>query len=203
MGYPPFNLTTLQLVAPSANMTKAEYKDAYGIDLDDVNIKAFKLVLFGGEKYTIDQIKEVEDGIEIYFGGRILSITDIVQVSNEVYDVANATPIYVHPISFDIKVGGTSIGRATCLIMGNRATKFANFDDLISFIRSWGLEYALILTNGGVYDNSKDVVLSVMSISQDRVYLYGYSVTDHAISGSIAIDSSNVENFEDQVNKIN
>lgn len=99
MNYPQFNLTTIQLPAPASNMTKAEYKAAYGIDLDQIDIKAVKLVLLGNEKYPIDQIKAVEDGYEIYFNGRILSITDIVQTSDEVYDVANSKPIYYHPIN--------------------------------------------------------------------------------------------------------
>lgn len=125
MGYPNFNLTTIQLPAPTSNLTKAEYKSAYGIDLDAVDIRSFKLVVYGNEKYAIDQIKEVEGGVEIYFNGRILSITDIVQTSDEVYDVANAKPIYCHPIfcSFYRQVD-EEVVTFTCLIFNNSPTVF-------------------------------------------------------------------------------
>lgn len=124
MGYPAFNLTTIQLPAPTSNLTKAEYKATYGIDLDAVNIKSFKLVIFGNDKYAIDQIKEVEDGYEIYFNGRILSITDIVQTSDEVYDVANAKPIYYHGILLQSKTSGALY--TMCLKILNNSPSLIN-----------------------------------------------------------------------------
>lgn len=118
-SYPQFNLKTLQLPAPASPLTKAEYKEAYGIDLDDTDVKAFKLVIFGNNKYAIDQIKEVEGGYEIYFNGRILSITDNVQTSEKVYDIANTKPIYCHPISLIANSGPFVDTRMIILLFNN------------------------------------------------------------------------------------
>lgn len=197
MGHLPFNLITLQLVAPTANMTKAEYKDAYGIDLDDVNIKAFKLVLFGGEKYAIDQIKEVEDGIEIYFNGRIMSITDIVQVSDEVYSVANAKPIYCHPLYFEY-----ASARFMMLIFNNRAEAYT-YNEAKQVITDLANSKAYILCNG--YKQIDAVVYSVIyignSADENRMYLASSSNFTYQPLATVFADTLVV--FDDGVNKIN
>lgn len=131
MGYYPFDLKILQLVAPTSVLTKAEYANVYGIDLDKVDFKYFKLIEFNGEKYAVDQIKAVEDGYEIYFNGHILSITDTVQTSNEVYDVANSKPVYVHPVAITLQ----NDFRAGVLIFDNSPTAYTK-DTLISKFQS-------------------------------------------------------------------
>ena len=99
MGYSAFNLTTLQLPAPSSSMTKAEYKTAYGIDLDAIDIRSFKLVILGKDKFPITQIVENDNGYEVYFNGRILSIGDNVETSDVVYNVSHSNALYYHLIS--------------------------------------------------------------------------------------------------------
>lgn len=204
MGYPQFNLTTLQLVAPTANMTKAEYKAAYGIDLDAVNIKAFKLVLFGGEKYAIDQIKEVEDGIKIYFNGRIMSITDDVEVSEEVYDVANAKPIYCHPISL---LGSSNNVRFTCLIFNNSETPFT-IDSFVSYIEAL---YAIvgdtirIMISGGYVDNGNTIIATYLGLSSSSFVIVGLDTSGIAQTKNYSKEDfiALFDALYDGVNKIN
>ena len=203
MGYPPFNLTTLQLVAPSSNMTKAEYKDAYGIDLDEVNIKAFKLVLFGGEKYAIDQIKEVEDGIEIYFNGRIMSITDIVQVSDEVYDVANSKPIYCHPIQMFIQ-NKCIMG---CLILNNSSEPIDTWAKLKSAIHNFGGDsYNRLILSGGYFEEQAIICSHIIEqVSTQKFILMGVGVDGTVYTTNNGVDLTNVVFTEiiDNLNKIN
>lgn len=166
MGYPPMNLTILQLPAPSSNMTKAEYKQAYGIDLDAIDIKAFRLVVFGKEKYAIDQIKEVEDGIEIYFNGRIMSITDTVQVSDEVYNVANSTPLYFHPIMI-LKNSGDLQYTLTFIVINNRSSaytlnEFTSYID--SIVASTGNPARFL--SSGAWTNGEDTLTSVSLVAK-------------------------------------
>ena len=201
MGYLPFNLIVLQLIAPTANMTKAEYKDAFGIDLDDIDIKAVRLIVSGNEKYAVDQIKEVEDGIEIYFNGHIMSITDIVQVSDEVYDVANAKPIYYHPIRIESSSAGFKI---TGTILNNSGTAFENFSALLSYIRSLLTEEFTtfdFLVSGGLLDSGDFLVPYILRVTSGSALLYYYKKDGTA--GSISVDSTIISSFGDYVNKIN
>lgn len=201
MSYPQFNLTTLQLPAPASNMTKAEYKAAYGIDLDEVNIKAFKLVLLGNEKYPIDKIKVIEDGYEIYFNGRILSITDIIQTSDEVYDVANAKPIYIHPIALTL----ANDFRAGIFIFDNSPTPY-NKDTLIAKIQSIAdLEtggIARIIMTGAISINEVILPISYLAYikasSQFQLFAGNTSQTFSVDQLKVFITSVN-----DGVNKIN
>jgi hypothetical protein len=158
MSYSQFNLTTLQLPAPTSNMTKAEYKSAYGIDLDEVNIKAFKLVLLGNEKYAINQIKEIEDGYEIYFNGRILSITDTVQTSDEIYSIENAKPIYFHPISIQ---SANDKYRLSCVILNNSPTPFTmdTFKAFVDSLYAGVGNDARVIVSGGYYDSERGLYL--------------------------------------------
>lgn len=200
MGYPAYNLTTLQLPAPSSNMTKAEYKTAYGIDLDSVNIPSFKLVIFGKDKFPIDQIKEVEDGYEIYFNGRILSITDIVQTSDEVYDVANSKPIYYHPIYMD---AASDKFRVTLSIMDNRSTPY-DASTALAKLKALMDAGAIIQVNGFIKLANElcPVYLMYKSANEYRIYAH---------TASSAITNTNIEtfiwpdlaSFVDGVNKLN
>ena len=200
-AYPQFNLKTLQLPAPASNMTKAEYKEAYGIDLDDVNIKAFKLVLFGNEKYPIDQIKEVEDGYEIYFNGRILSVTDTIQTSNEVYDVANAKPLYYHPITMWAGSGAIR-GTLSCLIVNNSPTAYTK-DTFISAIADFARICPL---SGAIIFGSTKCVLSYSYLSADKHVLYGYDLdagSDASVNDLESFVLQSSITFNDNVNRIN
>lgn len=221
MNYPQFNLTILQLPAPVSNMTKAEYKTAYGIDLDAVNIKAFKLVLLGEEKYAIDKIKEVENGYEIYFNGHVLSITDIVQTSDEVYDVENAKPIYCHPIT----IQGTNVGtfgvnmRVNFLIFNNSPTAFtlATFKTYLdNLLESTGFRAKILasgamnktkLTDASTAETDTLIISSIDKAENGSYAIMGYAVTVASIGNFADADFNKVFpsglTFTDGVNKIN
>lgn len=200
MSYPQFNLTTLQLPAPTSNMTKAEYKAAYGIDLDKVNIKAFKLVLLGNEKYPIDQIKEVEDGYEIYFNGRIISITDIVQTSDKVYDVANSKPLYFHPITIvnvpQYVVSLIIIDNSSAII-DTPAKLTAKFNEIFQKAG----ERCRFPTTGSLYiDNTLCPAYNIEVVSAGGFAVYGFDGTQTKSIG-LALDTASA--VYDGVNKIN
>lgn len=200
MGYPNFNLTTIQLPAPTSNLTKAEYKAAYGIDLDAVNIKSFKLVIFGNDKYAIDQIKEVEDGYEIYFNGRILSITDIVQTSDEVYDVANAKPVYYHPIFIRDNVNWS---RITLAILDNSPVAYT-WNTLKAKLKSLMDAGASIQVNGVFTEKSNNYACQafIMILDSTNYNLYGFNEAQNN-QYSLNLDDITASVFTDGVNKIN
>jgi len=203
MGYPAYNLTTLQLPAPSSAMTKAEYKSVYGIDLDAIDIRSFKLVIFGKDKFPIAQIKEVEDGYEIYFNGHILSITDVVQTSDEVYDVANSKPIYCHPIEFFVN----SVIVGTCLIFNNSAEPINSWDKLKAVISSLPTSdnfCRLHVTASYISDKN---IYQVCEIAYNKTLqeyrAVGLNTSDGTINTSINITSLTGVLVNDGVNKIN
>ena len=208
MGYQAFNLTTLQLPAPASNMTKAEYKEKYGIDLDHVNIKSFKLVVFGDEKYAITQIKDVEGGIEIYFGGRILSITDIIQTSDVVYDVSNSKPIYCHALQ--LVSNDTPYLRVTALVFNNSSTPFT-FDSFKSWMFSLQErvgENITILASGAFLDTSAssdgNTAIANRIYTQDaKIYISGVSIASAPRVNILDLTTGTLGNFIDGVNKIN
>lgn len=202
MGYYPFDLKILQLVAPSSVLTKAEYANVYGIDLDKVDFKSFKLIEFNGEKYAVDQIKEIEGGYEIYFNGRILSITDTIQTSDEVYDVANSKPVYCHPIVV-FQTAGSVVYSIGMLIFNQSPTKIETFDALkaeFQRIRKAAGGNANIIATGKAKDDNADIVVSHIYVSSTVVSLYGLNASNSYTSVPI-IDST--PTVVDGVNAIN
>ena len=199
MGYLPFNLVILQLVAPSSNMTKAEYKEAYGIDLDAVDIKSLRLIVFGNQKYAVDQIKEIEGGIEIYFNGRIMSITDIVQVSDEVYNVANATPIYWHGLTL-FTAGGVI---AFAHILKQTPTVLDTPTKLKAWFESITGEVILPLDgNIKIGDDFFDVLAIIKRATGTYDILYKTATGERADVTDVEI-TTYYSNCNDAVNKVN
>ena len=89
MGFKPFNKTTIQLPLPASTLTKVQYKEAYGIDLDDIDFPKVTLLVDGNEKYPVDEIKIVSDDVLILAGGKFLTIGDNgdVSVTSNAYSV--------------------------------------------------------------------------------------------------------------------
>ena len=121
MGYNKmFNLVTIQLIIPLLTMTKAEYKNAYGIDLDNIDFEKVTLLQEDGSKnkYFVDEIKIVSDDVLIFAGGKILNIggDGNVSVTSNAYSVENSKPIYWHTISF--QRGGTAETATSYRIFG-------------------------------------------------------------------------------------
>lgn len=213
MGYPAFNLTTIQLPAPTSNLTKAEYKSVYGIDLDSVNIRSFKLVVYGNEKYPIDQIKEVEEGIKIYFNGRILSITDTIETSDEIYDVVNAKPIYFHPVVVLHPEGAESSKQFnfSLIILNNSPAPINTWTKLLDTFRSIASElalneYARFPVTGNVYTTSGKLLISTIesinSPTPSEQFL-GVYVTDFSRATVSLSAMDGTPRVFDGVNKIN
>lgn len=202
MAYPSFNLATIQLPAPTSSMTKAEYKTAFGIDLNAVNIKSFKLVIFGNDKYAIEQIKEVEHGYEIYFNGRILSITDTIETSDEVYDVANSKPLYFHPVILNdstLKLG------LAMIIINNSPTSLNTWDKvkafLFSVMTSIG-DTARFPATGSFFVDGESITCRNIDVTTANVIkVYGYA--SDGTSKSLDIQNTLIVNVYDGVNKIN
>lgn len=134
MGYKPFNKTTIQLPLPSSTLTKAEYKEAYGIDLDAIDFPKVTIIVDGENKYPVDEIKIVSDDVLIFAGGEVLTIGDDgnVSVTTGAYSVENAKSLYFHPIVIN-KTSGTLQYRVSFIILNNDPTPFT-FDTFKTFI---------------------------------------------------------------------
>lgn len=204
MGYKKsFNLVTIQLIIPLSTMTKAEYKNAYGIDLDDIDIERVTLLQEDGSKnkYFVDEVKTTESGFDIYAGGNILSIGSSVSVTKNAYSVDNAKPIYWHGLTFFVT--GDSTVLAFAHILNNTDAKL----DDITKLKAWfeNIEGEVIMPLSGNIKVS-NVVYNVMSIikrdggrydllyknaSGERTDIYSVEISDYYSS------------CNDSVNKIN
>lgn len=199
MGYLPMNLTILQLPAPSSNMTKAEYKEAYGIDLDAIDFKAFRVVIFGTHKYAIDQIKEVEGGFEIYFNGRIMSITDTVQVSDEVYDVANAKPLYWHGLDF---YKDSTKENFECVVINNSPSPIDTIEKFIAWASSIEGVVA-VFGNGSIKIGNDYFVINIIRKRANNIIDIVYAGASGFVTASGVTLTVHYDAITDNVNKLN
>ena len=156
MGYPQFNKVTIQLPLPDSTMTKAEYKNAYGIDLDSIDFPKVTIIVDGKNKYPVDEIKIVSDDVLIFAGGKILTIGDDgnVSVTAGVYSIENAKPIYCHPITC-FNQNSPAYFMFTCLIFNNNPEPFT-VETLKSFIDSLP-DNASIMASGYCKTTDKEV----------------------------------------------
>lgn len=201
MGYKKiFNRTTLQLIIPLSTMTKTEYKETYGIDLDSIDFEKVTLLQEDGDKnkYYVDEVKETENGVDIYAGGKILSIGSSVSVVDNAYSVANSKPIYIHPLHLFI----SNVMRITCLIFNNDSTPFTWYT-FKSWLLQAGSESSLIkIMASGAFKSGDNIAIAS--------YIVGAGTQIQAIGVSVAGDfnySLELTNLtislEDGVNKIN
>lgn len=198
-SYKSFSLTMLQLPAPSSNLTKAEYKEAYGIDLNEVDIPSFKLVVYGNDKYAIDQVKAIEGGYEIYFNGRILSITDIVQTSDVVYGVENAKPIYYHGIQLS-NITDLSLTFAT--ILNNSDSLIDNISKLLSWITSIENEVFVPLTGTVKISGAWYSAIAIRKSANNSISLFYQTDTGRDVVDNVDL-STYFTSVIDRMNKIN
>lgn len=208
-AFPQFTKTIVQLPIPSATMTKAEYKAKYGIDLNAIDFPKIIILVDGKDKYPVDEIRVVSTTTEIYAGGKILSIGSTnVSVTSDAYSVANAKPIYCHPIILRDDGTGTIRVRLTGLIFNNDSTAFTKssfyqwLKDLMVINPS-----AKILINGVYFDGTNSVITSYLNYNTSTLKT---NIVGLLADGSIGTKTDDFENifpasiiFEDGVNKIN
>lgn len=203
-----FTLTILQLILPLASMTKAEYKEAYGIDLDDIDIEKVTIVQEEGSKnkYFVDEIKATAEGFDIYAGGKILSIGSGVSVINNAYSVENSKPIYCHPVQVRDYTSNDKFA-LNFLIFNNDSTPF----DKTSFINLLkSAEDGRFAVTGAVA-LSNSIYLSPSSIlyASNKLVIYGIDSagTLHSAQSAELYFDTMVESANclliDGVNKIN
>lgn len=213
MGYKKiFNRTTLQLIIPLSTMTKAEYKSTYGIDLDSIDFEKVTLLQEDGDenKYYVDEIKTTENGVDIYAGGKILSIASSVSVVENAYSVSNSKPLYIHPISIFKNTGDTQF-LLSLLIFNNSPTKF----DLTSLRAYIDALYEIVgdvitINATGYYKNASKEITSCSYIfkasSSDNYGIQGgaYDALEYvSITGSWDTLFSGDTFLRDGVNKLN
>ena len=207
-----FNLTILQLVLPLASMTKSEYKEAYGIDLDDIDIEKVTLVQEEGSKnkYFVDEIKIVSDDVLIFAGGKVLTIGDDgnVSVTNNAYSVENSKPLYFHPITI---YKNTSAYKCllSLFIINNNDEAFTP-ETLLSYLQNVRGRYLL---NGNYYTST--FYLSPTIVARADAEGSKFCIIGVDSTGTIHSETSNTIDFEallgalssidfaDDVNKIN
>ena len=112
----------------------------------------------------------------------------------------NAKPIYCHPITL---IGEGGAHHLTMLILNNIAEAFADFDALITHIRTWGLDTARIMSSGVFKESdNKIVIASYLMVTENTIRLVG-NYADTGSTVSIDITANNFNTFYDAVNKIN
>ena len=202
--YPQFNLKTIQLPIPSVTMTKDEYKDAFGIDLDQVDLSSVVLLWDGKKKYVVDEVKEDLTGTHIYAGGKILDIDSSISVTDNAYSVENAKPVYCHPIRGSFTRQDNMLFTFTCLIFNNSSTAFTTstfFDWILALFEEY--PDASIMASGyidnmpisRIYKGSGSSVFFEKPKLSDGVYVNDYN--------SMTLGDLNTGSFVDGVNKIN
>ena len=208
MGYKKsFNLVTIQIIIPLSTMTKAEYKNTYGIDLDDIDIEKVTLLQEDGSKnkYFVDEVKTTENGVDIYAGGKILSIgSSSVSVISGVYSVSNAKLIYCHPLTI-----GNSIDVVTCLIFNNDPTPFTSgtfADWIIGLFNEIG-DVIRVMASGAFMYASNLYISSFIAVNSNGILFYGLKGSDGTPVNMQIGDKNNfvtyATTFIDGVNKIN
>ena len=200
MGFKPFNKTTIQLPLPSSTLTKAEYKEAYGIDLDHIDFPKVTLLVDDNEKYPVDEIKIVSDDILIFAGGKVLTIGDNgnVSVASGAYSVENAKPIYCHPILIANVTTPIKI-YVSLLIFNNSADSINTFAKFLAEARSWGVANARIPCTGS-FDGGK--IATQIDVTSNSVSIYGTDITDGSLA-QLTLQDSDVTQVVDGANKIN
>lgn len=202
MGYKEFNLVTLQLIIPLSTMTKAEYKNAYGIDLNDIDIEKVTLLQEDGSKnkYFVDEIKTTENGVDIYAGGKILSIGSSVSVVNNAYSVDNAKPIYCHPIN--VADDGLSLCRFNFLIFDNRAEPYTK-SEIIAKLKSIMDVDGVILANGMVIVEGSRMVVYQIAKYTSYYGIYASNFDNGSVLDLDTLFNNALVSVNDGVNKIN
>ena len=205
--FPQFTKTIVQLPIPSATMTKAEYKAKYGIDLNAIDFPKIIILVDGKDKYPVDEVRVVSTTTEIYAGGKILSIGSTnVSVTANAYSVANAKPVYCHPVNIGYKDSDHEF-MITMLIFNNSETAFTfeTFNNWLtnlvaSITQARILCSGYIILSGVTYpvsylyatSGSRELIVSPSAVS----YILD-SFTETAWNAIIPLT------FSDGVNKIN
>lgn len=208
MGYPQFNKVTIQLPLPDSTMTKAEYKDAYGIDLDSIDFPKITLIVDGKNKYPVDEIKIVSDDVLIFAGGKILTIGEDgnVSVTSNAYSVENSKPIYCHPISM---VDTVVRKRLTCLIFNNSETPFTldTFKVFLDNLDTATSGNGRVMVSGAIYDDGETLIASYLLHKNNDYTISGLKASDGTAWNFSRADFNTLfpatTEFYDGVNKIN
>lgn len=207
MGYPIFGkMKTITLPIPDAALTFAEYKDAYGIDLQ--NLPLVDLILIrqtDGEcvpvlyidkensvMYTANYSIDYSTGFEV----KSESLISEVIASGT---IENAKSLYFHPIT--IMVAGSMY--FSIVIINNTATAYTKSTLVteLNRIRSLAGETCRFPATGCFVNEGVAISPYNLEVPQQNEFkLYGFNGTNNI---SKVVDISNVDQIFDGVNKIN
>jgi hypothetical protein len=200
MGYVQFNKTTIQLPLPSATMTKAEYKEAYGIDLDDLDFAKVTLLIDGNEKYSVDEIRIVSGDVLIFGGGKILTIgdDDNISVTGGAYSVEHAKPLFWH----GLYIGDGSLNNN---LQGHVLNNSPESIDSVAKLDAWfkSISGDVVLAVNGAFTKS-GVTYTAFAIQKkaDNTYLIFYITDSGVATHSISTLSSLYSTVNDSSNEI-
>lgn len=207
-SFPQFTKTIVQLPIPSSTLTKAEYKAKYGIDLNAIDFPKIIVLVDGKDKYPVDEVRVVGTTTEIYAGGKILSIgSSNVSVTSDAYSVANAKPIYFHPILIN-KTTGTLQYRVSFIILNNDATAFT-FNTFKTFIDNLYESVGDVVRfpcSGFINNGTKKLILACFAKYLASSYIFVGGDDNFGASQILGIWNDLFETpdeFTDGVNKIN
>ena len=168
MGYPVFNLNTIQLPIPSSTMTKSEYKQAYGIDLDSIDFQNVTLLWKGKRKYFVDSIKENESEIDIYAGGIKFSISSgNVEIDEESYDVTSPSglTLYKHTITGTFRTPGESIYSLNVSIIDANSTPYVSSEVIQALFNSLEIQ-------GEILNAGDDLYVTIFATTSNKLVTY-------------------------------
>ena len=220
MGYPAFGkVKTITLPIPDSSMTFAKYKNAFGIDLQQLeNTELILLkepsgdivpVLYYDKEnavlYTANYSCDISDGFEV---GADSLISKVIAGGT----IENAKPVYCHPITLNHPFSSNKGLQLTCLIFNNSATAFTaeSFADYIKNLYESVGETIRILVSGTVQKSSDGnvCIASYMGMQSNQYFIQGYDIVSNTpISAQSGLTKTQfvdlLSDFNDGVNKIN
>lgn len=222
MGYPNFGkVKTLTLPIPDSSMTFAEYKNAYGIDLEQLENTALILLRESNEDIAPVLYYDKENAI-LYTANYSVDISAGFEVKTDSLiskviaggTIENAKPLYYHPIVITSNIASGTEGLSfSVIILNNDPAPINTWDKFIAW--SEALADAVggdaLINCSGFYNDGVNEITSVaylVCVSGDKSWRIrgGTYNNPQAVQVSLAkTDFANlpVISVVDGVNKIN
>ena len=161
MGYKPFGKNrVIVLPVPDSDMTAEEYRNAYGIELDSIEMRDLILLQEEGKQaypvlyidkenkvlYTADKAFSYASGFELVEGDSLIN-----QVISQ-GTIENAKPIYWHSVYFERSATSRHFFNGILIILNNSSAPI-NKTDFLNIIASDGF-YGIVFSGFHEQTNS-------------------------------------------------
>ena len=219
MGYPQIGKNrVLVLPVPASDMTAEEYKEAFGIDLNDIELRDLILLQEAGKQafpvlyidkenkilYTAERAYSYNDEFALVEGDSL--IAKVIETGT----IENAKPLYFHPVVIG-QSGAQNALQCSVIILNNDDTAFTSWDSIKAYMTSIAVSINAIArfpATGVCRNNDQDVIiLSHFDVyTTGQVYVQGTKTDGTLVAGTalnVAPYSIADSNIHDGINKVN